>query len=125
MASASKYYFPAAVWLLVITGMSLVPKMQLPKFDLISADKAGHLAAYFVLVGLMLYGYHRHKSAPAAPRTGWLLAGAATAYGALLEFVQGNFIPGRFFGYDDMIANALGALGAWLLYRYLYLPKTS
>jgi VanZ family protein len=119
MTASSKYYLPAIVWLLFITGMSLVPKMQLPKFDLISVDKAGHLASYAVLVWLLLYGYRRREGAPATPRTGWVFVAAATAYGALLEFVQGNFIPGRFFGYDDMIANALGALGAWLLYRYL------
>jgi VanZ family protein len=116
----NRHYLPAIAWLLLITGMSLVPKIQLPRFDLLSIDKVGHLAAYALLVWLLLYGCRRQRNGVPPARTGWSFVAAATAYGALLEFVQGNFIPGRFFGYDDMIANALGALGAWLLYRYLY-----
>jgi VanZ family protein len=32
--------------------------------------------------------------------------------------VQGNFIPGRIFGYDDMIANTAGAVAAWALHSW-------
>ena len=108
-----KPYLPAIVWLLFITGMSVVPGLQLPEFNLISTDKLGHAAAYGLLVWLVLYGFKKQNGRKAGWKEGLIIACAATLYGVLMEFVQGNFIPGRVFGYDDMIANAIGAAGAW------------
>lgn len=108
-----KSYLPALAWLLFITGMSLVPKIQLPKFDLFSTDKIGHVAAYGLLVWLILYGFKKQNGRNMSWKEGLAIVIGATLYGALLEFVQGNFIPGRFFGYDDMIANTAGAAAAW------------
>lgn len=114
----AKPYLPALVWLLVITGLSLVPKIQFPEFNLISTDKLGHVAAYALLVWLVLYGFKKQNGRGASWKESLAIVCAATLYGALLEFVQGNFIPGRLFGYDDMIANALGAVAAWGLFRW-------
>ena len=124
MTLYSKYFIPALLWLAIITGMSVVPKITLPKFDLFATDKVGHLAAYAVLVGLVLYGLNKQNGRQATWKEGWIVFCAATLYGAMLEFVQGNFSPGRFFGYDDMIANALGAAAAWGLSRILT-PKAT
>ncbi len=110
-----KHYLPATLWLLFITSMSLVPKLQLPKFDLLSTDKVGHLGAYALLVWLVLYGFKKAKGRRATVQESAFIFGAAVLYGALIEVIQGNFIPGRVFGYDDMIANAAGAAAAWAL----------
>jgi len=122
MTIISKPYLPAILWLLFITGLSVVPKIQFPKFDLFSTDKLGHVAAYGLLVWLVLYGFKKQKGRRADWKEGLAIFCFATLYGAMLEFVQGNFIPGRFFGYDDMIANAAGAAAAWCLTR---LPRKS
>ena len=113
LMTMTKPYLPAILWLLFITGMSLVPKIQLPEFNLMSTDKLGHVAAYALLVWLILRGFKLKNGYPADWKTGLAVVCAATIYGALIEFVQGNFIPGRLFGYDDMIANAAGAFAAW------------
>lgn len=114
-----KPYLLPLVWLLIITGMSVVPKITLPKFDLFATDKLGHFAAYGLLVWLVLRGFRQQHGRSATWKEGLAIFCLATLYGAMLEFVQGNFIPGRFFGYDDMIANGAGALTAILLYRSL------
>ena len=113
MASSSKYYFPAAVWLVFITGMSMVPKLQLPEFNVFATDKIGHFAAYGLLVWLILFGFWRHHGRVAGWKECLVIVCGAALYGALMEVIQGNFIPGRIFGYDDMIANTLGAGLAW------------
>jgi len=40
----------------------------------------------------------------------------ATAFGALMEWVQFRFFPDRFFEYDDMLANAVGAVVGWWVF---------
>lgn len=114
----TKPYLPAIVWLLVITGMSLWPKLQLPEFNLMSTDKVGHVAAYALLVWLILYGFNKQNGRKASWKEGLAIVCLATLYGTLIEFVQGNFIPGRIFGYDDMIANTAGAVAAWALHSW-------
>ncbi len=116
LMTMTKPYLPAILWLLFITGMSLVPKIQLPKFNLMSTDKLGHVAAYALLVWLILRGFKLKNGYPADWKTSLAIVCAATVYGAMIEFVQGNFIPGRLFGYDDMIANTIGAVAAWGLF---------
>lgn len=108
-----KPYLPAFIWLLIITGLSLVPKLQLPEFNLMSTDKLGHVSAYALLVWLALYGFKKQNGRNASWKVGLAIVCFATLYGVLIEFVQGNFIPGRVFGYADMIANAVGASVAW------------
>ncbi|HRI58865.1 MAG TPA: VanZ family protein, partial [Saprospiraceae bacterium] len=97
----------------------VIPKMTLPKFDLFATDKLGHFAAYGLLVWLVLRGFRQQHGRSANWKEGLAIFCLATLYGVMLEFVQGNFIPGRFFGYDDMIANAAGAAAAWALYYFL------
>lgn len=108
---------PALFWLVIITILSTRGGVQLPKFDLIGADKLGHAAAYCLLVWLILFGAAR------SGRTGFLWGlGAflfATVYGIFMEFIQLNFFPGRFFEYDDMLANAIGALLGWAAFNWL------
>lgn len=113
----TKSLIPALLWLVFITGLSVLPSVPLPKFDLFSPDKLGHAAAYGLLVWLILWGWHKAKRTITRSTAAWV-ALFATGYGVLMEFVQGAFIPGRFYEYDDMIANAIGALvvlGYWLL----------
>ena len=103
----------AFVWLLVITYLSTSPGISMPGFTLISSDKLAHAAAYALLTWLLLLGlpeaFRRWRG---LPRHVWL-CGFAVAYGAFMEWVQATFFPYRVFELDDMLANAIGALGAW------------
>lgn len=103
-------YFPALIWLAVVTGASVLPSVQLPKFDLLSADKLGHAVAYGVLTLLIL---RAHARLGGAPRPDWTAVLFSIAWGVLMEYVQYFFLPGRFYEYDDMLANGIGALIGW------------
>jgi VanZ family protein len=99
-----RFWAGAMLWLAVITWLSTAPAIQFPSFNLLSADKLAHAAAYAMLTLLLLW---------AGPARWWWMPVVASAYGMMMEWVQATFFPGRFFEYDDMIANALGAFSAY------------
>ena len=106
-------WLPAFLWLLIVTGASVTPGVSLPKFDLFSVDKIGHLFAYGALFWLSSWGYTRSSGRRAGWKEGLAIFVLSTAYGIFMEYVQGAFIPGRFYEVDDMIANTAGAAIAW------------
>lgn len=108
-------FWPALSCLALITGLSVLPSVPLPRFDLFSPDKLGHALAYGALVWLVLRGWRQWRGA-VDRRTGLLAFAFAGAYGVAMEFVQGAFIPGRFYEYDDMLANIFGAALAWFIF---------
>ncbi len=112
-----KYFSPAALCLAVITWLSVAPNVPMPKLELFSADKLFHALSYSILSGLLLFGFHRSKGRKVS-ETGMLLSFLlAAGYGVFMEWVQGTFFPYRVYEYEDMIANAAGALLAVVVYR--------
>ncbi len=108
-------WMPPLTWLILTTVVSVLPGVQMPQFNLFAIDKFGHALAYAGLTALSWWALRRlHARAPTF-REGLLLFCFAAGYGALMEFVQGHFLPGRFFELDDMLANNFGAATAWLL----------
>ncbi len=113
-----KNYRLAFLWLLLITAISTLPNPQLPDLHLFSADKVVHAGVYAVLAWLVLRGFSRFKNRAATEREHLLIFGLTAGYGVLMEFVQYAFIPGRYYEYGDMLANALGAGVAAALFRF-------
>lgn len=105
-------YWPALLCLTAITILSVLPSMQLPKFELVAPDKLGHALAYGTFTWLALRGLRRNAGRLIRRGVWWTVC-LAIAYGVLMEFVQYAFVPGRFYEYDDMLANAFGAVVAW------------
>lgn len=115
-----KPFAPAMLWLGVVTYLSVTSKVQLPKINLFSVDKLGHAAAYALLVWLLLWGIWKFRNREINSLEKFLVFGFASAYGAFMEWVQGNYFPNRYFEYDDMLANAAGAFLAVILAVPLY-----
>ena len=113
-----KPLLPAFFWLVAITYLSVTSGLQLPKFEIFSADKVGHAGAYALLVWLLLWGIWKSKNRAATRGEMFLIFCFAAAYGALMEWVQGTFFPNRFFEYDDMLANAAGAFLAVIVANF-------
>ena len=113
-----KNYLLAFLWLLLITAMSTLPNPQLPNLNFFSADKIVHAAVYAVLCWLVLRGFSQSKNRAATGRERLLIFGLTASYGVLMELVQYAFIPGRYYEYGDMLANALGAAAAAALFRF-------
>lgn len=104
-----KPYLPAFIWLIIVTALSVMPGVPLPKFNLFSADKLGHAGAYAVLAWLMFRGFKTANGRAANGPEILVIFALAAGYGVFMEFIQGTFFPTRFFEVDDMIANAIGA----------------
>jgi VanZ family protein len=92
------------LWFLTITWLSTKGGISIPGFRLIATDKLGHAAAYALFAFLLVMAYNPMNNAKL--RNIWLFC---FVYGAFMEFIQYAFFPNRFFEFDDMLANGIGA----------------
>jgi hypothetical protein len=103
-------FFVALLWSALIFYGCSMPGKDLPKVGLFDhADKLIHFT--FFVVFFILW-YCRFGS-PIR------LVIIAAAYGLAIEFYQLYFVPGRSFDIWDAVADALGALLAWLWIRHI------
>jgi VanZ family protein len=102
------------IWFLTITWLSTKGGISLPGFKLIGTDKLAHAAAYALLSWLLLKAYNSKNTS--VYRNVWLFA---FVYGAFMEFIQFTFFPNRFFEFDDMLANGIGAGIGVLVYHFV------
>jgi len=106
---------PAAVWAGVILILSTGPGIQV-RTPLVAPDKVGHLAAYGLLVWLLLWGF-RHRGRLGGRRIWGSILGSAL-YGFLMELLQYGFFPGRYFEVLDIVANITGCFLGWLIFSF-------
>jgi VanZ family protein len=114
-----KYFWPSWAWLAIVTWLSVTPGVQMPKFELLAADKLAHAGAYALLSLLLVLGLVLYCKRLPSRKELFLIACFSAAYGAVMEFVQGTFFPYRFFEWDDMLANTVGAFIATILASFL------
>jgi VanZ family protein len=103
--------FGAVGWTALIPLLSLLP----PSFFATAAplekysglDKVVHAVLYAVQAGLLIAAWRSFRSGPRF--LVWACAGAATAYGVLMEILQRICTDCRQFSWGDMLANAVGA----------------
>ncbi len=100
--------------LLIITYMALTPVPDLLQQSV--NDKLGHILAFVLLAFLT------HASWP-GKIFGWRHGLPLLMYGIALECLQ-YFVPGRYFSFLDMFADAAGIV-AYLLISRLYSRKPS
>lgn len=102
-------------WTLLIFILCLVPGNELPKVDVPFIDKWAHVLLFAGFSFLWLC---------AGPTVQWwrllLLLAITTFIGWLVEYLQGNFVPGRYQDDMDTIADAVGGLAGILLFLPLY-----
>jgi VanZ family protein len=113
-------FIPALIWGAIILVLSLTPASNLPISikDLLSFDKVAHAGAYFVLTGLLLWGFYRQGRL--TRRRGWLVVLLSSLYGILMEIAQYAFFPDRYFELFDIIANIIGSvMGLFILKFFL------
>lgn len=124
MTTPFKYFLPALLWALIIMVLSTFGNVRAPNLlpYLLSPDKLGHAAAYFVQAALLSWGFY--KTGNTRGRA-WLLSILISGVmGVSLEFVQYLFFPRRFFETLDMLANLSGAALSSFLTLFFYRNKT-
>ncbi|MDZ4844156.1 MAG: VanZ family protein [Chitinophagales bacterium] len=117
-----KNYLPALVWALFIFLLSMLPgKFIAPAniWDIVNFDKLGHLFVFFVLMVFSLRGLSKQiRSAPAF-RFMLFTFLICSAYGFLIEVMQGTLSNDRQFDIYDGIANMLGCLLGGIVFKYV------
>ena len=91
--------------------------------NLFEPDKLAHLFVYGVLVYLALQAYKSVKDLTL--RIIIVLISSSVLYGLLLEIVQKNFFPNRYFEWGDVIANTVGSILGWIIFSYFNKRKSS
>jgi len=105
-----------ALWAGVILWLSLTPAPpEVP--ELLGWDKLQHAGAYGLLTLLLV------QMLPCVIRidqwTSWLIAGsAAVGYGGLLELLQWLAHNGRTADWADLVADAVGSLLCYVIFRH-------
>ncbi len=121
-------FIPAITWFLLVLVLLCLPGKDLPEagwLDLLHFDKLVHAALFGIL--LLAFAWPYRRSALPLPFRQQLLLRllmATIVWGLATEFIQLFFIPGRAFDLADWLADALGALLAYALFRKKLLPAT-
>lgn len=100
------YKLPALAFALLIFGVSSIPGNKIPYIGFDLSDKFIHMIE-FGLFGIFLYRAFRYPQPLSRPYLMTLCVGIP--YAALDEIHQ-LFVPGRYCGIGDFIADALGII---------------
>lgn len=116
-----KSHLPAIIWALFILALSIGPSPNIPNTIDFEPDKLVHAFVYGVLVYLALKSFS--KADILSTRNIILIVFLSAFYGLLLEIVQKTFFPYRYFEWGDAIANTIGSILGWIVFRYFSRQK--
>ncbi|MDZ7262483.1 MAG: VanZ family protein [candidate division KSB1 bacterium] len=122
MTKFLKYWLPALVWAGLLFYFSSIPHLSAPDLGFDFQDKVEHFIVYGILgylIARLIVG-----SGNGNLQNGHLFWGAliGIVYGISDELHQ-SFVPGRYAGVDDVIADALGVIMAQMIFGWQYKNK--
>jgi VanZ family protein len=117
---------PALLWAVALFVLSSLPPVlppeDKPRLFILPTDKLAHIAAYALLSGLILFALRRAHNTR-LPKAVLLAILLTSGYGATDEWHQ-SFVPDRYAGMDDWVADATGAALAGIA-GYIYESRRS
>ncbi|MBC7720802.1 MAG: VanZ family protein [Pedobacter sp.] len=121
------HFIPAIIFFFITFYLFTLPGEEIPQigwFEKIQGDKLVHIGLFFFLVIGFSYPFNK-SSIIRATRLKWFLCFAIVGvlYGISVEFIQKYYIPGRSFGIDDMIADAIGCIAGYYCVRRIFTNK--
>ena len=118
---------PAILWAAVIMVLCGIPGDKVPELTFwqwLKPDKIVHLLIFGVLCYLLLVAFY-HPVSPGSIRNHavlWALL-LTVGYGILTEVLQVYVFVKRFGDVRDALANALGAVAGWYVYKRWKRPQ--
>jgi len=105
-------------WAAIIFAACLLPGKDVPSLSIFQYDKLIHFAIFALLAFLFLLLFKN----PVLKKEGLIVFFSCTAYGYLVELLQGSGITeGRSFDHYDALADAVGAaLGLLVFFVFRY-----
>lgn len=120
MIAFIKQYWKSIIWLFIILFLSTLQVPKIPGNRLINIphfDKLVHFSLYFIGVSFWLFDYYKKKGL-------WnnivfmVIISWGVLYGILMEVLQKVVVQNRSGDILDALANTVGVLTAFLLFRY-------
>lgn len=117
-----KKFIPGIAWFFLSLIAISIPGYDLPKvgswFEQISFDKLIHTGLFGMLSVLFMYPVAK-SSLPKKDKINWYIkvALATIIWGFTTEVIQKYLIPGRSYDMVDCLADALGGVGAFIIFR--------
>ena len=99
----SSYFYISLILTIVVGVGSLLPPSELPEEIKFFSDKFSHFISYLALHSVWSITYSK-----AGVGMSFFIAFLLLVYGALIELLQGLYIPGRMADIFDFFANAIG-----------------
>ena len=113
---------PGIAWLIISIILLVLPGSSFPTenwLDKIWFDKWVHIGLFGGLVFLMCWGLLKYISNEKKLKQLWIMFSIdCLIYGIAMEYVQDNYIPNRSFDYGDIVADAVGCFGGWLVINW-------
>lgn len=113
---AGKLLYVALCYSIGVTILLLMPIPEVAQEVVPFSDKVAHLGVYALLSLLWVLVATQKKGA--FKTAFWLVFLILSAYGMVIEVVQGNFIASRSFDVWDIVANTFGIILGLLLYYF-------
>lgn len=110
--------FLVAIGIFLLSTFLSFP-MQVEGVDFI--DKWQHCFAYFFLIASFMYAFKKVNIL--SSRTSIYLLIGGSLYGLLLELAQYSFFPNRYFEWIDALANVLGVILGFLVFKLIFSGK--
>ncbi|MGB0884105.1 MAG: VanZ family protein [Flavobacteriales bacterium] len=98
----------------IVTLGSLMPQTSVPPVLQTLSDKTLHILMYLAFSASLFWFLEKRTS---QHQSLWLSISLSIAFGALMEVLQGQYIPGRFGSVLDLIANIIGVFTFVLLHQ--------
>ncbi len=124
-----RYHLPTFLWALFIMIICAIPGERIPRLtflEWLKPDKIVHLVIFAILAILLLRSFLDAKTLPWEKNHIILFTlFLCIAYGSLVEILQYTVFINRSGDVRDAIANSIGALLGWWIYRRLFQKKIS
>lgn len=123
------FYRAAILWAAFVLFISLIPGKELPDinfWDLNITDKLAHIAVFFILGFLLIFGSYRRTR---FRRPAWVYLFVfpflSVVYGLMIEFFQAWFTTTRYASLGDALANAIGAVLGTIVAFYFFKSRSA
>jgi glycopeptide antibiotics resistance protein len=119
----TKKYIPGIAWFFLTLIAISIPGKQLPKFgawfEQISFDKLIHTFLFGMLAVFVMLPVALSNISTTQQKNNWFIKVAlgTAIWGLIAELIQKYFIPMRSYDVVDLMANTLGALIAFAIFR--------
>ena len=106
------YRMLTVLWAFFILVLCVIPGKDLPNSNIWQIDKVVHFALYLILAYLLFA-----SAANRLHKTQLILLAISMIYGFIIECIQDFFLLDRFFDWNDVLANSVGAFIGVVVFR--------